>query len=380
MAVPSKASTPASRPPVSIQLYHQSSQYRNWRYSKEGLDQIRAELNVQAIERVRNLWEEERAQQATASSAAADTAPTSAADTLAPPAETEYLTVSDELSLVTYYLTQASAMCGAFQFPEMVSATSISYLKRFYLRNTCMDYHPKNVMLTCVFLATKTENFPISIDTFAGRVKTPPSDILSLEFLVSQSLSFEYKVHHAHLALQGLLLDMQAADVDLSALSAAAPKAHSYVRSSRLTSAEFLYTPAQISLACFRLADSALAEKWLGVKEERLDEAIKKQEGKTGAGGSDAGSGDKAEQLQHDALLRLLDEIQEMVSDAQKNPVDKQSVVEVDKRLKLARNPEKDPNSALYKKRKAEEEAAREAKDRARAAKEPPNTDASVFD
>lgn len=144
------------------------------------------------------------------------------------PADIEYLTVADEQALVSYYLTQIVALCNAFKFPEMVLATAMSYLKRFYLRNTAMDYHPRNIMyslslaqalkkiltshvirLTCVFLATKTENFPISIDTFAAKVKTPPADILSLEFLVSQSLHFEYKVHHAHVALSGLVLDMQ---------------------------------------------------------------------------------------------------------------------------------------------------------------------------
>lgn len=63
--------------------------------------------------------------------------------------------------------------------------------------------------LTCVFLATKTENHPISIDSFSSKTRTTPDDILSLEFLISQSLRFEYKVHHAHLAASGLLLDMQ---------------------------------------------------------------------------------------------------------------------------------------------------------------------------
>lgn len=47
---------------------------------------------------------------------------------------------------MTYYLTQISLLCGAFKFSEMVQATAMTYLKRFYLRNTCMDYHPKNVM------------------------------------------------------------------------------------------------------------------------------------------------------------------------------------------------------------------------------------------
>jgi hypothetical protein len=64
--------------------------------------------------------------------------------------------------------------------------------------------------LTCVFLATKTENCSTSIDQFAARIpNSEPADILALEFLVSQSLHFEYKVHHAHVALNGLVLDMQ---------------------------------------------------------------------------------------------------------------------------------------------------------------------------
>lgn len=64
--------------------------------------------------------------------------------------------------------------------------------------------------LTCVFLATKTENCSTSIDQFAARIpNSEPADILALEFLVSQSLHFEYKVHHAYVALNGLVLDMQ---------------------------------------------------------------------------------------------------------------------------------------------------------------------------
>ena len=62
------------------------------------------------------------------------------------PADIEYLSVADEQLLVAYYLQQAVGLCGAFKFPEMVTATALSYLKRFYLRNTAMDYHPKDIM------------------------------------------------------------------------------------------------------------------------------------------------------------------------------------------------------------------------------------------
>lgn len=98
----------------------------------------------------------------------------------------------------------------------------------------------------------------------------------------------------------------------------------------------------------------------------------------------------------------MLDAVEATVVHGQKHPVDKARVKEVDLRLRWARNPEKDPNSALYvplpnelarrsltfsrlwacrfKKRKAEEEAERREKDRAKMAKHPANDDSSVFD
>jgi len=64
--------------------------------------------------------------------------------------------------------------------------------------------------LTALYLATKTTNNPISIDTYASHIpKTAPSDVLDLEFLVAQSLEFEFAVWHAHRALWGIWLDLQ---------------------------------------------------------------------------------------------------------------------------------------------------------------------------
>lgn len=147
---------------------------RHWRFSKEQLAKIRQDLIEQAVERVRTLWEEERvrlaslfalcraradlgdraqAQQAQAGANGVP-APTDASASEPPsqpatppaPSDIEYLSVADEQLLVAYYLQQAVGLCGAFKFPEAVSATALSYLKRFYLRNTAMDYHPKDIM------------------------------------------------------------------------------------------------------------------------------------------------------------------------------------------------------------------------------------------
>ncbi|GAA6051471.1 hypothetical protein JCM3770_004548 [Rhodotorula araucariae] len=387
-----------------VQLYHLSSQYRHWRFSKDQLEDIRHELNRQAVERVRTLWEEERAQQVEAgTSAPVDGAPAGGTASEPPsqpatppaPSEIEYLTVEDEQALVGYYLQQAVGLCGAFKFPEIVLATALSYLKRFYLRNTSMDYHPKDIMLTCVFLATKTENCSITVDAFAGRVKVAPADILALEFLVSQSLHFEYKIHHAHLALSGLVLDMQTAGVPSTSIAAALPRAQASLRTARLSPAELVYPPSQIALACMRLADRGAVETWLAARGEAVAQARRERDERRVRVGAarddgeadkpdegadadaDAGAGEPP-QLDHEALLEVLDEVQAMIQE--RKTVSKEKATEIDRRLKWARNPEKDPKSALFKKRKAEEEAAREEKERAKAAKRPVTDDASVFD
>jgi hypothetical protein len=57
-----------------------------------------------------------------------------------------FLTADEELLLVRHYLTKVVQLCGHFRFPEEVEATATTYIKRFYLTNTVMDWHPKNVM------------------------------------------------------------------------------------------------------------------------------------------------------------------------------------------------------------------------------------------
>lgn len=57
-----------------------------------------------------------------------------------------YLSVEDEQALIRYYLGTVARTCAGFGLPEVVEATCVSYVKRFYLWNTCMDYHPRKIM------------------------------------------------------------------------------------------------------------------------------------------------------------------------------------------------------------------------------------------
>ncbi|KAG1826099.1 cyclin-like protein [Suillus subaureus] len=305
---------------VKRPLYEGSTQYKSWRYSPEQLEQVRTSLNAAAVAVIRDTFEADE--------------PGSSEDVL-------FLNANEEQLLVKLYITKVPQLCGHFRFPEEVEATAISYLKRFYLKNTVMDWHPKNVMLTALFLATKTTNNPISLESYTSNIpKTSSSDVLDLEFLVSQSLNFEFAVWHAHRALWGIWLDLQSLpdvpeDLRPQDIYDIAIK---HVRASRFTDAELIYTPSQIALASLTLASPVLAEKWADLK------AV--------AGAAQPLSATL------DPTLELIKYIIMQMG----HPPDVEAVREVDRRLKLCKNPEKVPGSKAYIARQAAEHRRAEEK------------------
>ncbi|KAH0838423.1 cyclin-like protein [Lanmaoa asiatica] len=305
--------------PRKTPLYEASTQFKSWRFSPERLAVVRGTLNSAAVAAIRNAFE---------------------ADEPGSSANVSFLNAQEEHLLVKLYITKIPQLCGHFRFPEEVEATAISYLKRFYLRNTVMDWHPKNVMLTALFLATKTTNNPISLESYTSNIpRTSPSDVLDLEFLVAQSLSFDFAVWHSHRALWGLWLDLQSLldiaddqrsrDVYETALK--------HVRNSRFTDAELIYAPSQIAFAALSLASPLLSQKWLDSKLPGLGETFP------------------------ETPQSVVNAIKILITNSG-HPPDVEAVREVDRRLKSCKNPEKVIGTKAYLARKAEEERKAEAK------------------
>jgi cyclin H len=70
-----------------------------------------------------------------------------------PPPPTVYLSVDEELLLLRHYCSQASRVVrDGFQLPESLESTALSYLKRFYLKNSVMEWHPKVIMFVMIAL------------------------------------------------------------------------------------------------------------------------------------------------------------------------------------------------------------------------------------
>ena len=110
-----------------------------------------------------------------------------------------------------------------------------------------------------------------------------------------------------------------------------------HVRDSRFTDAELIYAPSQIALAALSLASPLLVQKWLGSKSSGVDATC-------------LGTLESAVNAIKDLIMHT------------GHPPDVEAVREVDRRLKLCKNPEKVVGSKAYLVRKAEEERKAEAK------------------
>ncbi|KAJ1655258.1 hypothetical protein IWQ61_004958 [Dispira simplex] len=297
-------------------LYKQTSQYRNWRFSPEQLHEIRQSTHQAGVLRARKNIHAERDELQRRS--------------LLVPEQTEdqvkYLSVDDELTLCNYYENMADNYARHFKQPHLVKATAITFMKRFFLFNTVMDYPPKNIMLTCLYLATKTENRFIQIEDFVKPIpKVTTKDILDYEFTVCQGLKFEFTVHHPYSALYGYFLDCQNNIKSMALLTQVYNKAMDWCHKSIFTDLMFIYFPSQIALACMKLAgqeldwdiDVYLRQKFPdGNTVQRLDIMV-------------------------DHITFILKEYKSPTPNV---------VRDIDRRLTFCRNPEKDPSRILYQK------------------------------
>ena len=113
-------------------------------------------------------------------------------------------------------------------------------------------------------------------------------------------------------------------DVPPADLQSAYRSAADHVRSSRLTDAELVYTPSQIGLAAFSLAAPDLASLWIKFK---------------GA----------------ESMMPIIENIKEAIIKDGAGP-NVEIMRDVDRRLRLCKNPEKIVGSQAYLAKKAEEE------------------------
>lgn len=245
------------RKPITLDdLYRRSSQYSKWSFLDSEIKEKREIANQQGLsltkERIANL-----------------PASTPEVEILRKYGGIEFLTAHEELQAVSYFAKKSQDIASFFKFQSQVRSTAISYLKRFYLLHSVMEYHPKTIMLTCLFLAAKVENNFIGIKSFSHPIpKTTPEAILEHEFLVIQTMEFTLMCHHGFKPLYGFFLDVQSflPKLDNSRLGTSYDKAKRLLNDVVLSDAPFHFTPPQLALMCLWVSDAELTERYLAKK------------------------------------------------------------------------------------------------------------------
>jgi cyclin H len=222
--------------------------------------------------------------------------------------------------------------------------TSVQLLKRFYLSHSPMDYHPKQIMPSALFLATKTENFHTPLATFVEKIKSVPGlnkvtadDVLAPEFILTQGLRFCFDVRHPHRGLKGFYLECKVKAQMLKGTSTGSGASNEFLgdvdegyalvkntlnNAALLCDAYFLYTPSQILFAAWYLHKPDLTQNYLAQKLESH---------------ANAPPSHKLWEVIKDCA-RLLKEKEEQI-DA--SSADRLELTRIDKKLYKCRNPEK---------------------------------------
>ncbi|KAG1649709.1 Cyclin-H [Nymphon striatum] len=169
-----------------------------------------------------------------------------------------FLALTEERLLCRHYEYILRDFCKKFQppMPSYVAATSFQYFKRFYLHNSVMDYHPKQLVATCVYLACKVEEFNLSITQFVANIKGDVEKamdiILNNELMLMEQLHFHLTVHNPHRPIEGFLIDIKtrcASQIDDP--EKLRPHIEDFLDRLMLTDAVLLYSPSQLRRAGF---------------------------------------------------------------------------------------------------------------------------------
>ncbi|GFY52563.1 cyclin-H [Trichonephila inaurata madagascariensis] len=177
-----------------------------------------------------------------------------------------FLTVQEEKVLYKHYESILHKFCLKFQppMPKNVVGCSFQYFKRFYLNNSVMDYHPKDIVVTCVYLASKVEEFNVSISQFVANVKGDRDKateiILNHELLLMQQLNFDLSVYNPYRPVEGFLIDIKTRYTELFDPEHLRPAIEEFLDKIQFTDACFLYSPSQIALAAIAYGTAKFKE------------------------------------------------------------------------------------------------------------------------
>jgi len=245
--------------------------------------------------------------------------------------DTDLISPIEEAGLLRHYQEKIVAVAVNLKLPRKVLSTSINFLKRFYVKRSCFEYDPQQMVLVCLYLACKVEDCYISAAELGRLAGVPPDLFLKLELVLLQGIEFDLQVHSLYRAVEGCLLDYtewkekrtgnkEASESIKGAANLAAEKM-------LLSDAPLLFTPGQLGLLALQSGILSTGENDSSEIKSYLEHV-----GMDRRGGSD---GSTATAVVVD-LLKTMEAVEGIVNKAGES-LQHEEVVGIDKKLKSFR-------------------------------------------
>ncbi|KAL4223898.1 hypothetical protein ACF0H5_017361 [Mactra antiquata] len=279
-----------------------------------------------------------------------------------------FLTPGEEKLMMRHFEFILSSFCKKFSpiMPKYVQGTALTYFKRFYIHNSIMDFHPKDLMLTCVYLSCKVEEFNVSIGQFVGNLKGDREKfaniILGFELLLMDKLHYHLTVHNPFRPLEGFLIDLKTRYFKdkPESVERLRKNAEEFVEKSMSTDACLIFSPSQLALAAIIYS--------AGEDGISLDNYV------TSVLLNKTGPEDIKKMVSQIKRIKSLVKNQE--------PLHRELIGPVQRKLENCRNQSNNPESEVYKRRLEEmfeEEEEERSRKRARIAKEEKETEKQLL-
>ncbi|PON59358.1 Cyclin [Trema orientale] len=146
---------------------------------------------------------------------------------------------------------------------QRVVATAVTYMRRVYTRKSMVEYDPRLVAPTCLYLASKAEEstvqarllvFYIKKQIPDDKYKYEIKDILEMEMKILEAINYYLVVFHPYRSLSQLLQDAVLNDINMTQLT------WGIVNDTYKMDLILVHPPHLIALACIYIA-SVLRDK-----------------------------------------------------------------------------------------------------------------------
>ena len=250
--------------------------------------------------------------------------------------DVSFLSEEEEKTVLNYYQAVLIDVSRKFQppLPIAVTATAIAYFKRFYLQTCVMDHPAKEMYLVCLYMACKVEEYNLSVDAFMqilppDRREKTKDFVLAHELLLMQRLKFHLTVHNPYRPMEGFMIDLKTKLLrDGVSPEKWRTQAEDFLSQSLSTDVMLLYPPSQIALAALLYASQGSIRSY--IVENAGASAITK-------------------------LERVIEIVQ-----CRNSLPSKATVKQLEQKLKLCRNPEKNTDSKLFKQKRSDKTKSEE--------------------